>query len=467
VTRPKRAVGRTRDVASHYRPAAQLISSKFHHADADVAPSDAIVAAIRPAMSRLTEAETARMHPETLALSHGFDPWLSEGAIKPPVFLTSTFAFKRAADGKQFFAWAHGDGAPPHKADMGLIYSRINNPNLEIFEDRIAAWEGMRSAESFSSGMAAIATTLLATHQPGDEIIVCAPVYGGTDSLIHHFLRRFGIGSHFIPAGVEAPERAQPLINAHTRSIFIESPANPNNRLTDIGRMKELAVQSAAPGRILIIVDNTMAGPVFAHPAKVGADIVLYSATKFIGGHSDVVAGVALANDDALITAIAQHRALLGGMPNPYTAWLLTRSLETLKIRAEQQQRNAVQVADFLVRHPKVERVCYIGLLKPADPEYAIYQKQHSGPGSLISFYVRGGEAEAFAFLDHLKIFKLAVSLGSTESLAQHPSAMTHSGLAPADKLLGDITDNLIRLSIGIEHPDDLVWDLTQALDHV
>ncbi|MFI5356508.1 MAG: PLP-dependent transferase [Opitutales bacterium] len=424
-------------------------------------------------MTKLTDAEIARMHPETLALSYGFDPWLSEGAIKPPVFLTSTFAFKHAADGKQFFAWAHGEGTPPPRREMGLIYSRINNPNLEILEDRLALWEGMQDAYSFSSGMAAIATTLLATHQPGDEMIVCAPVYGGTDSLVHHFLKRLGIAAHFVPAGFEALAAVEPLLNSHTRSIFIESPANPNNRLTDIGRMKELALRHApAPagggtGRILVIVDNTMAGPVFAQPAKVGADIVLYSATKFIGGHSDVVGGVALANDPALLGAIAQHRAMLGGMPNPYTAWLLTRSLETLKIRAEQQQRNAIEVAAFLARHPKVRQVCYVGLLTPADPDYAIYRKQHTGPGSLISFYIRGGEKEAFAFLDHLKVFRLAVSLGSTESLAQHPAAMTHSGLTAKDKLLGGITDDLVRLSIGIENHQDLIWDLEQALAQV
>jgi len=424
-------------------------------------------------MSKLTESEVARLHPETLALSYGFDPWLSEGSVKPPVFLTSTFAFKHAADGKQFFAWAHGEGKLPPRREMGLIYSRINNPNLEIFEDRVALWEGMKDAYSFSSGMAAIATTLLATHSPGDEMIVCAPVYGGTDAFVHHFLKRLGITAHFVPAGVDAPDLAEPLITPRTRAIFIESPANPNNRLTDIGRMKELALRRAPPvpgqstSRILVMVDNTMAGPVFAQPAKVGADIVLYSATKFIGGHSDVVGGVALANDDTLLSAIAQHRALLGGMPNPYTAWLLTRSLETLKIRAEQQQRNAQQIAAFLVSHPKVRQVCYIGLLTPADPEYAIYRKQHTGPGSLISFYIRGGEKEAFAFLDSLKVFRLAVSLGSTESLAQHPAAMTHSGLTPEDKLLGGVTDDLVRLSIGIENHEDLIWDLTQALDRV
>jgi len=424
-------------------------------------------------MSQLTDAESARLHPETLALSYGFDPWLSEGAVKPPVFLTSTFAFRHAADGKRFFAWAHGEGGPHTKREMGLIYSRLNNPNLEIFEDRVALWEGMKEAHSFASGMAAIATTFLATHNPGDEIIVCAPVYGGTDSLIHHFLKRYGMSAHFVPAGANAPALIEPLLTPRTRSIFIESPANPNNRLTDIGLIKELALRYApAPagrscGRILVIVDNTMAGPVFAQPARVGADLVLYSATKFIGGHSDVVGGVALANDEELNTALTNHRALLGGMPNPYTAWLLTRSLETLKIRAEQQQRNAQQVAAFLVAHPKVRHVCYLGLLASGDPEYAIYQKQHTGPGSLISFYIRGGEAEAFAFLDHLRIFRLAVSLGSTESLAQHPAAMTHSGLTPEDKLLGGITDDLVRLSIGIEHADDLIWDLAQALAEV
>ncbi len=423
-------------------------------------------------MTKLTDSEAARLHPETLALSHGFDPWLSEGAVKPPVFLTSTFAFKCAEDGKRFFAWAHGEGTPPPRREMGLIYSRINTPNREIFEDRVAVWAGMKDAYSFSSGMAAIATTLLATHGPGDEMIVCAPVYGGTDSLIHHFLKRLGITAQFVPAGPDAPALAEPLITPRTRSIFIESPANPNNRLTDIGRMKELAQRHAPPaagqatGRILVIVDNTMAGPVFAQPAKVGADIVLYSATKFIGGHSDVVGGVALANDDVLLTAIAQHRAMLGGMPNPYTAWLLTRSLETLKIRAEQQQRNAQQVAAFLVGHPKVREVLYLGLLQPGHPEHAIYQKQHTGPGSLISLHLRGGEKEAFAFLDHLKVFHLAVSLGSTESLAQHPATMTHSGLTPEDKRFGGVTDDLVRLSIGIENAEDLIWDLKQALEH-
>jgi methionine-gamma-lyase len=206
---------------------------------------------------------------------------------------------------------------------------------------------------------------------------------------------------------------------------------------------------------------------VFCQPAKFGADVVLYSATKFIGGHSDIVAGVALSNDDQIAAAIAQHRAMLGGMPNPYTAWLLTRSLETLKIRMEQQQRNAIQVAEYLSAHPKVVKVYYLGLLKEGDAEYSIYKKQYTGPGSLISFDIKGGEKESFAFLDHLRIFKLAVSLGSTESLAQHPASMTHSGLSAEMKRISHLTDSMLRLSIGIENAKDLIWDLDQALAQV
>ena len=418
----------------------------------------------------LSPEEIARLHPETLALSYGFDPFLSEGSVKPPVFLTSTFAFRKAEDGKKFFAWMRGEGgAPTGKHQSGLIYSRFNNPNLEIFEDRMALWEGMKGACSFASGMAAISTALLATHLPGDEIIVCAPLYGGTETFMRGFLAKFGIKCHFVHAGTGAPDEARRLLGPATRSIFIESPANPNNRLTDIGAMKELvAAHRTADGRrVLVMVDNTMAGPVFSQPAKFGADIVLYSATKFIGGHSDIVGGVALANDMALLKALGSLRNSLGGMPNPHTAWLLTRSLETLKIRAEASARNAERCATFLAGHPKVRDVSFLGLLKAGDPEYGIYRKQHTGPGSLISVYVQGGEREAFAFLDHLKVIKLAVSLGSTESLAQHPAAMTHSGLSPEAKKSSGVSDDLVRISIGIENADDLIWDLQQALDHV
>lgn len=421
-------------------------------------------------MSNLTPQDLSRLHPETLALSYGFDPFLSEGAVKPPVFLTSTFAFRKAEDGKKFFAWMRGEGGVVgEKHQSGLIYSRFNNPNLEIFEDRMALWEGMKGACSFASGMAAISTALLATHLPGDEIIVSAPLYGGTETFMRGFLKKFGITCRFVHAGVDAPNEMRSLLNPATRSVFIETPANPNNQLTDIAAVKAVvANHRTTDGRAaLVMVDNTMAGPVFSQPAKFGADIVLYSATKFIGGHSDIVGGVALANDTALLKSLAALRNSLGGMPNPHTAWLLTRSLETLKIRMEAASRNAEKCAEFLAQHPKVRKVSFLGLLKDGDPEYDIYRRQHTGPGSLISLYLKGGEAEAFAFLDHLKVMKLAVSLGSTESLAQHPAAMTHSGLSPEAKKSSGVSDDLVRISIGIENVDDLVWDLGQALDAV
>lgn len=421
-------------------------------------------------MPNLTPEELARLRPETLALSYGFDPFLSEGAIKPPVFLTSTFAFRKAEDGKKFFAWMRGEGgAPTGKHQSGLIYSRFNNPNLEIFEDRMARWEGMHGACSFASGMAAISTAILATHLPGDEVIVTVPLYGGTETFMRGFLKKLGILCRFIPAGVIAPVELRSALTPATRSVFIETPANPNNQLTDLATMKAvLAGHHSVDGRTpLLLVDNTMAGPVYSQPAKFGADIVLYSATKFIGGHSDIVGGVVLANDQALLKAIAGLRNSLGGMPNPHTAWLLTRSLETLKIRAEAAARNAECCARFLAAHPKVRAVSFLGLLQPGDPEHAIYRRQHTGPGSLISLYLKGGEREAFAFLDHLKVIKLAVSLGSTESLAQHPAAMTHSGLSPEAKLASGVSDDLVRLSIGIENVDDLIWDLGDALDAI
>ena len=415
-------------------------------------------------MEKFTKEELARLHPETLALSLGFDPCLSEGSVKPPAFLTSTFAFKKASEGKQFFAWLHGHGTPPDKEHMGLVYSRINNPNLEIFEDRLAMWEGMNRAVSFSSGMAAISTTLLALLEPGDEVIALQPLYGGTEGFLADFLPRFGITSKNISAGPGAVAAVEKAITSKTRIIFIESPANPNLRLTDIEGMKKLAVQYGK-GRILVAVDNTVAGPVFSRPGKFGADIVIYSATKYIGGHSDLVAGAVLMNDPEILTKILGHRAALGGMPNAYTAWLLTRSLETLKIRMEAMQENALRVARFLETHPKVKKVYFLGLLKEGDAEYALYKKQYTGTGSLMSFDIRGGEAEAFRFLDHLRLVKLAVSLGSTESLAEHPDTMTHSAVSPELKKVGEITGSLVRLSIGIENSDDLIWDIGQALD--
>jgi methionine-gamma-lyase len=229
----------------------------------------------------------------------------------------------------------------------------------------------------------------------------------------------------------------------------------------------QLAQQISTPDhRVHLAVDNTYMGPLWQHPLDHGADLVLYSATKYIGGHSDLIAGAVSGSLEAMLP-VRTLRTFLGNMASPWTSWMLMRSLETLKVRMDQQALNAARVADYLKEHPKVERVYYLGHLTPADASYEVYQKQLSSPGAMVSFDVVGGESDAFAFLDHLKLFHLAVSLGSTESLAEHPYSMTHADVDDQDKIALGITESLVRLSIGVEHADDLIWDIEQALTHV
>ncbi|MBL7808195.1 MAG: PLP-dependent transferase, partial [Saprospiraceae bacterium] len=250
--------------------------------------------------------------------------------------------------------------------------------------------------------------------------------------------------------------------------IYLETPANPTNDLVDIRMCREVADQFGMAGRrTLVAVDNTYLGPLWQHPLKHGADLVLYSATKYIGGHSDVIAGACLGNA-ALMARVKTLRTFMGNMIAPHTGWLLLRSLETMKLRMEKQAENARIVADRLKSHPKIAGIHYLGLLTPADGEaYETYRRQCTSPGAMVSFEIEGGESEAFAFLNHLKLVKLAVSLGSTESLAQHPASMTHAGVSPEDKMRYGITENLVRLSVGVENVEDLWWDLEQALEAV
>jgi methionine-gamma-lyase len=249
--------------------------------------------------------------------------------------------------------------------------------------------------------------------------------------------------------------------------IFIETPANPTNALIDIACCKRIADRfSTAEKKVYVAVDNTYMGPLWQHPLKHGADFSIYSATKYIGGHSDVVAGACCGSKN-LIGRVKTLRTFLGNMAGPWTGWLLLRSLETLKVRMEQQAANASRVAEFLCHHPKVEKVYFLGLIKKDTREYEIFQRQYSAAGAMISFDIKGGEAEAFRFLNHLKMIKLAVSLGGTESLAEHPATMTHASVDPIHKKEMSITEKLVRLSIGVEHYDDIIWDIQQALEKV
>ncbi len=416
-----------------------------------------------------TEIEGRKLHPESLMMSYGYDPQLSEGALKSPIFQTSTFVFRSAAEGKAFFELAYGLREKGPAEEPGLIYSRINNPDLEILEDRLTLWDGAESGLVFSSGMAAISTTLLSCLRPGDVIVHSEPIYGGTEFLVHTILPAFGIKRVGFLANEEgAFERALDEARGQGRIgvIYIETPANPTNALVDIRSCAEAARHLEEDGRRPIVaVDNTFLGPLWQQPLRHGADLVLYSLTKYVGGHSDLIAGACLGSE-ALISPIRGMRTILGTMADPWTGWLLKRSLETLKLRMTSQMKNARYVAEFLKEHPKVASVQYLGFLED-DSQRAIYERQCEAPGSTFSFEVKGGEAEAFRLLDSLKLIKLAVSLGGTESLAEHPATMTHSDVPKESQARMGITPAMVRISVGIEHPDDIIADLAQALDRM
>ena len=413
------------------------------------------------------------LKPSTLMMGFGFDPVLSEGALKPPIFLTSTFAFESAEAGKRHFEGLTGKRAGDVE---GLVYSRFNGPNQEILEDRLAIWDGAEDALVFSSGMSAIATLLLAFCQQGDVIVHSGPLYAATESFIAKILARYGIAYVDFSSGGGKAERNAALAEgkrlAEERGgklalIYLESPANPTNALVDIeavaaARDELFAGSSQKPP---IAIDNTFLGPLYQKPLEHGADINVYSLTKYIGGHSDLVAG-GLSGAKTFMDPVRALRNTIGTICDPNTAWMLLRSLETVELRMQRATENAVKVCDFLKGHPKVEGLSFLGLLEDG-PRKDVYERHCTGPGSTFSLFVRGGEAEAFRLLNALKVAKLAVSLGGTETLASAPAAMTHLSVPDERKKALGITDNLVRISIGIEDADDLIADFEQALEQV
>ena len=416
----------------------------------------------------LREIGGRKLRPESLMMSYGYDPRLSEGAVKCPIFQTSTFAFESAEAGKAFFELAYGLREQRSGEEMGLIYSRLNNPDLEILEGRLALWDEAESCAVFARGMAAITTSLLAFLTPGDVLVHSEPLYGGSDHFIRHFLPRLGVIPVGFQAGIPMADLAADLTariaGRPVAAVLLETPANPTNALVDIRGIADLAHSLSAPGRpAVVMVDNTFLGPVFQHPLQHGADLVIYSATKFIGGHSDIIAGAA-SGSLATMLPVRTLRTFMGTMMSPWSGWLLLRSLETLKMRMTAAMKNARYVADFLAEHPKVQAVHYLGHLTEESPMFDVYQRQCVAPGSMISFDIVGGQAAAFRFLNALSMVKLAVSLGGTESLAEHPGSMTHADVPPADQVRMGFTPGLVRLSVGVEHYEDLIADLAQAL---
>ncbi|MDE0877487.1 MAG: cystathionine gamma-synthase family protein [Sphingomonas bacterium] len=409
-----------------------------------------------------------KLKPSTLMMGHGYDPSLSEGSLKPPIFLTSTFVFPNAAAGKRHFEGV--TGRRPGGAE-GLVYSRFNGPNQEILEDRLGVWEEAEDALAFSSGMSAIATLFLAMVKPGDTIVHSGPLYAATETLIARVLGKFGVNYIDFPAGAsrEAIDKVLDRAKAQGRvaMIYLESPANPTNALVDVEAVAASrdAAFADTEEKPPIAIDNTFLGPLWQQPLKHGADLVIYSLTKYAGGHSDLVAG-GLLGTKAHIDIVRSMRNTIGTITDPNTAWMLLRSLETLELRMSRAGENAAKVCRFLADHAKVERVGYLGFLEEqGDAQQAdIYRRHCLGAGSTFSLYLKGGERESFAFLDALRIAKLAVSLGGTETLASHPAGMTHISVAEPRKSQLGITDNLVRISIGVEDADDLIADFDQAL---
>ncbi len=387
----------------------------------------------------------------------GYDAKLSQGSVKPPAFLTSTFQFNSAEDGKSFFELAYGLREKEANEDPGLIYSRINNPNLQIFEERIAAWDKSEKGAVFASGMAAISTSILATLNPGDHIITSAPVYGGTHYLFEHILPKFNITVTQVKGGADThllmEDTAKDVGLDKVKMLYIETPANPSNTLIDIREVCNLAkrIEQKTNNKVITAVDNTFLGPVFQRPTEAGADLVIYSATKFIGGHSDLIAGVVTGSEN-LLQQILGYRTIFGTMANPFTGWLLLRSLETLSVRMRRQAKSAQKIAKILKEHPKVKNVYYPGILEEGSEQHKIYLKQCTGAGSLIVFEVDGGQEQAFKVLNSFKVARLAVSLGGTETLVEHPMSMTHADVPPEQLEVFGVSPGLIRISIGLEH---------------
>ena len=410
-----------------------------------------------------------QLEPETLMLGFGFDPELSEGSVKIPIFLTSTFAYRNCEEGKLLFDYMSGRGAPPEGTDAGLIYTRFNNPNLQVVEERLAVLERADACAVFSSGMAAILTAMLSVTEPGQVVLRSRPLYGGTETLFDSLLARLGVHSVAFLDGVDAAAVRAAADAAMERgvlaAIYVETPANPTNAVVDLDLMAAIAEEARARqgSKPIVVVDNTLLGPLYQAPLAHGADLVVYSLTKYVGGHSDLVAG-SVAGHAPLMKKVRSLRNLIGNQLDVHSCWMLTRSLETLRLRMDKAFANAREVADWLAAQPAVERLAYLGTAKSGSAEAGVIARQCGAFGATFSFVVRGGREAAFTVLDNLQVFKLAVSLGGSESLACHPGSTTHSGVSANERIALGIEEGLIRLSVGLEAPKDLIADLDRAL---
>ena len=408
-----------------------------------------------------------KFRPETLAVRAGYDPQQGANAAKPPIYMTSTFAYASAQQAKDIHeAYFHNTG--PEVGGAGHIYSRLGHPNLDMVETRLAALDGGEAAAVFNSGMATHTAIALAHVRPGDSVVHSRPIYGGTDGLYNILMPELGAHSISftdgcdeakIRAAVDAARASGPL-----KLIVIETPANPTAALVDI----ELVVRIAAEitPRPSVVVDNTLLGPMMQRPIELGADLCMTSLTKYCGGHSDLLAG-GVSGTAAMIAPLRLLRTTLGSHLDPHTCWLMLRSMETVHLRVERAMENARVVAEFLQGHDKIASVTYLGFTPADTPAREVYERQCKAAGSTFSFRVKGDEAAAFRFLDRLRLLRFAVSLGGSETLITHPATTTHYSVPQAQREIVGIDEATLRVSIGIEHVDDLVDDLRQALEAV
>jgi len=385
----------------------------------------------------------------TQAVHAGQEVDEATGAVAPPIVQTSTFAFTSCRQGAERFAG---------EAD-GYIYTRMGNPTIARLEDAVATLEGGAQGLATGSGMAALCTIVFSLMNGGEHMVGTSSVYGPSRVVMERDFSRFGLESTFVDTSdLEALRTA---IRPNTTMVFVETPANPTVSLTDIAAAAEIAHEHGA----LLVVDNTFASPVLQRPLELGADVVMHSLTKFINGHTDVVAGMVVPGTAELRGRIKKVHAYLGACMDPHQAWLALRGMRTLGMRVRTAQENAGVIARFLEAHPKVEWVRYPGL--ESHPQHELAERQMDGPGSLISFEVRGGIEAGTRLLDNVELMTLAVSLGGIETLIQHPSSMTHAAMAHEDRLAAGISDGLVRVSIGCEDAEDLIADFEQALKQV
>ena len=412
----------------------------------------------------------ADLHPETLTIGFGYDPATALGSAKPPLYLTSTYVYQSAQQAKDIHrAFFEGSTDIPG-LDAAFIYSRLNHPNLAMVERRLAALDRAEDAAVFASGMAAISGLMLCFLSPGDTLLFNRPTYSGTDWMLHDHLPRLGIQAFgFGDALDEAAIRAaaeQAMAAGPVGLIMLETPANPTGVIADIALAVRVAneIGERQGRRPIVSVDNTFLGPFLQSPLDLGADLCVTSLTKYCAGHSDLLAG-GVSGAKALIDQLKRQRTFFGSMLSAHDSWLLLRSFETLHLRTERACQNALALATYLRNHPKVASVTYLGFLQSDGPGKGVFERQCRGAGSTFSFEIRGGEAECFRFLDTLKVLRMAVSLGGAETLICHSATTTHFSVPVERRRQAGIGDGTMRLSVGLEHVDDLIGDLAQALE--